>query len=242
MPETAHTDVAAYALGALDPAEDEAFRAHLEGCPTCRDELESMVAVTSLLSSVNHDEVLAAAQPPNPRMLEGALERVRGTRRSERRRVLLSAAAAAVLIVAGPVLVGTAFTDAPASPASPGAPAPPAGPAPAPTALAGTVVSAADPTTGVRARLGLQRKTWGTAVGLELRGVRGPQRCELVAVSEAGERQVVTTWSVPERGYGLPESPQPMMSTQGGAAFFPGQIDRFEVRTLDGRRLVSVPA
>lgn len=33
------TDVAAYALGALDTAEAEAFRRHLDGCSVCREEL-----------------------------------------------------------------------------------------------------------------------------------------------------------------------------------------------------------
>ena len=34
-------DVAAYALGALAPAEADAFRAHVQSCIVCRDELEA---------------------------------------------------------------------------------------------------------------------------------------------------------------------------------------------------------
>ena len=30
-----HTDVAAYALGLLDPADRQAFEEHLAGCPGC---------------------------------------------------------------------------------------------------------------------------------------------------------------------------------------------------------------
>jgi anti-sigma-K factor RskA len=42
-------DVAAYALGALEPSEAEAFARHLETCAVCRDELEAFQQVVDLL-------------------------------------------------------------------------------------------------------------------------------------------------------------------------------------------------
>ncbi len=42
-------DVAAYALGALEPAEAEAFRAHLVNCAVCRDELAAFQHVVDVL-------------------------------------------------------------------------------------------------------------------------------------------------------------------------------------------------
>jgi anti-sigma-K factor RskA len=42
-------DVAAYALGALEPDEAEAFRRHLAGCPECREELAGFEQVTEAL-------------------------------------------------------------------------------------------------------------------------------------------------------------------------------------------------
>jgi anti-sigma-K factor RskA len=42
-------DVAAYALGALEPAEAEAFTTHLGTCAVCRDELEAFQQVIDLL-------------------------------------------------------------------------------------------------------------------------------------------------------------------------------------------------
>ncbi len=42
-------DVAAYALGALEPAEAEAFRVHLETCAACREELGAFQPVADAL-------------------------------------------------------------------------------------------------------------------------------------------------------------------------------------------------
>jgi Anti-sigma-K factor rskA/Putative zinc-finger len=52
MPETRDCggEVAAYALGSLEPAETEAFREHLETCVVCRDELPAFQEVVSVLS------------------------------------------------------------------------------------------------------------------------------------------------------------------------------------------------
>src|SRR5450755_1964614 len=42
-------DVAAYALGALDETEAQAFRAHLETCAVCQDELAAFKQVINVL-------------------------------------------------------------------------------------------------------------------------------------------------------------------------------------------------
>jgi anti-sigma factor RsiW len=55
-------DVAAYVLGALEPGEVEAFRAHLETCVVCRDELVAFQHVVDVLP-------MSAAQHPAPRRL-----------------------------------------------------------------------------------------------------------------------------------------------------------------------------
>ncbi len=55
-------DVAAYALGALDQAEVEAFREHLESCAVCRDELAAFLSVVDVLP-------MGAAQYPVPKRL-----------------------------------------------------------------------------------------------------------------------------------------------------------------------------
>jgi Putative zinc-finger len=231
MPESIHLDVAAYALGGLDQHEDEAFRNHLDGCPTCWTELERMVDVTSLLSRLDPQDVFGEQERPRPEVLDGLLRDVRATRRSTRYRVLAAAAAAVALIVAGPIVASSIGSgDKPSTPVV-------AAPAPV---LPGKIFTATSATTGATARVGLEEKGWGTNIGLELGGIRGPLTCELVAVSRSGDRQTVTTWSVPPKGYGVPGSPAPLR-TRGGAGLSPDEIDRMEVRTLDGQNLVTVP-
>jgi anti-sigma-K factor RskA len=56
-------DAAAYVLGALEPAEAEAFRAHMETCAICRDEVEAFGVVVQALP-------LAAPQQPLPKGLK----------------------------------------------------------------------------------------------------------------------------------------------------------------------------
>ncbi len=43
-------DAAAYALGALGPEEAEAFRAHMQECAVCRDEVEALGGVVQALT------------------------------------------------------------------------------------------------------------------------------------------------------------------------------------------------
>jgi anti-sigma-K factor RskA len=108
-------DVGAYLLGALEPAEEQAFEQHLEGCDECRQEVMRLeVARDALPRAV--DQVA-----PPERLRQSLMETVRaeapadaaaepvappGRRRSRWRELLLArpafaAAAAAVLIAVG---------------------------------------------------------------------------------------------------------------------------------------------
>jgi anti-sigma-K factor RskA len=49
MPGHRADDLAAYALGALEPAEAEALARHIETCTICRDELDSLRSAVDLL-------------------------------------------------------------------------------------------------------------------------------------------------------------------------------------------------
>jgi anti-sigma-K factor RskA len=109
-------DLAAYALGALDPAEVQSFEAHLAGCAICRDELAAFQAVVNELPT----SVPAVPAPKRLRrqvMAAVAAEPKRGREVAPSRRAwglpwnglnsrvgLAMAAVAAVVVVAAGVL------------------------------------------------------------------------------------------------------------------------------------------
>ncbi|MER8184814.1 anti-sigma factor [Kitasatospora sp. NPDC094015] len=214
-----HLDVGAYVLGVLDQADRLRFEAHLAGCPRCTAEVDELGGLEPLLAELV--EAGPVLEQPGDQLLTRLVDEVSATRRRSRRRRLVLVAAAAVLVVGGPAvtLAATAQDSKPA-------------------VVATQQFSATDPATGVSATVGVTGKKWGSQVSLTLSDVAGPQQCDLVAVSRAGDRQTVTSWSVPAAGYGSGAS----LQTSGGAALQPSEIDHFEVRTLDGKQLlVSVP-
>jgi hypothetical protein len=95
----------AAALDRLDPAEEIALRAHLEGCPACRAELDSLSSVARVLPLAESDHVDGLSQPPRE-LGEMVRDRIAGLRAERRRRVTRRAvfSAAAAMLVAAAVL------------------------------------------------------------------------------------------------------------------------------------------
>lgn len=242
MPPDRHTDVGAYALGVLDAADADRFEAHLVGCDRCAAELEQLMRLTPVMAEFKQSaptpQTITAV--PGPAMLDGLLDVVTTTRRGRARRRLFLVAAAVVLIVGGPVATFALKGET----AQPSPPAPPLANAVRAQYAAGEKVSSVDPDTKVSAGVSMAARPWGTQVVLELANVKGPLACDLVAVGKDGKRQTVTTWAVPKGGYGIPGSTakwnrEPLYAA-GGAALNRGDIDHFEINTLDGKRLAKV--
>jgi thioesterase domain-containing protein/predicted NAD/FAD-dependent oxidoreductase/acyl carrier protein len=156
--------------------------------------------------------------------------------RRRRAPILLAALAALGLAVGGPVAGMHLRAQSPAPAAVPAAPA-----ALAVAAPAGQLLTATDPVTHVRAALTVQARAWGTQADLELRGVNGPQSCQLLAVTRSGQTTVMGGWRVPPPGYGVPTHPAPLV-LQGATDVARTDIDHFVVRTTDGHNLVTIPA
>jgi hypothetical protein len=242
-----HMDVGAYALGVLSDWEATQFESHLADCDICGRELEELTMVTGLLSHVDADSILAVEQyDRDGRQLDRMLNVVSLDRRRARSQRILAAAAAVVVVVAGIAfgVVGLTRSD--------GGGTPQAGKGPAPHILtvspapqgAGTSNTNTDADTGVVATVTTHATQWGSIVDLSLSKVRGPLKCQLLAIS-GSDSEVVANWNVPDGGYGMPGQPKEFV-TQGTSSFAPSQIQKFEVRVSKGNAdknpLVTVPA
>ena len=124
---TRHWDVAAYALGVLDPAEVPECEAHLAECESCAAELDALLPTSRLLADVDLDALRQAEESPLGDRLLAAV-RVERNRAQRRRRVLAATGTAMAAAVAGvALLVGATWlaTDPSTSGqvAAPGSPA-----------------------------------------------------------------------------------------------------------------------
>lgn len=263
MSRAAHLDVAAYALGVLDPQESERFEEHLAGCWACAGELESMLPVVDLLSEVDGESLITAEQSRSDgRLLNRMIVEVGAHRRKVRSRQWLAAAAAVVVLatttgvslVAGGHLFGDSGTgrdviagggtSAPtAPPADPGNPSGPGIGGPE-VSEDGEAFSATDVQTGVEAKFVLETKTWGTQISFQLTKLTGPRQCRLTVIREDGTKEVLSTWSVRPAGYGTKEEPEPLL-LQTSTATPRNEIDRIQVEQVDkegvAEPLVGVP-
>ncbi|WP_084774150.1 anti-sigma factor family protein [Nonomuraea candida] len=239
-----HTDVGAYALGLLDEDDRLAFEAHLLGCPSCRYELSDLAGVADVLQGIG------PVEDPDPPSYDrqgdviDLLRRKRAADRKARRGTFMIGMAAAVTLVAGGLTVGTQL-DADAG-----------GTAQIAQGHGGHMDASMGPAEhfyatgrpiegkgvdGVTGGLVVESKGWGTHAALKLAGVKGPLECELISVGKSGERRVMTGWSVPPAGYGVPGSPEPLYMHGGSATQLP-DVDHFEVVTSTGKKLLTIRA
>ncbi|MGW1159065.1 zf-HC2 domain-containing protein [Streptomyces sp. NPDC002513] len=245
-----HEAVGAYALGVLDDAEATAFEAHLATCDWCARQLDDLAGMEPMLAALADlpgsqgspaiAESLSAK--PGPRLVERLVDEVTERRARKRRRGFYLVAAAAALIIGGPLTVLAVNGGDSGTAQDPMA----MGPAQQAFEVMKDKHGATDPTTKVNAVVAMEPRDWGTHAVLQLKNVKGPLKCSLIAVGKNGERETVTSWSVPAWGYGIAnaksENAMKPLYVHGGAAFTPNQIDHFEVMTFDGKRLVEVNA
>ena len=213
-----HTDVGAYALGLLEEQDRAAFESHLATCDACRAELDTMSPVGMLLMGMQPVLVPGDATPP-----VDLLHRRAAVSRRRRRNLLIASAAACAALLGGGIGVGLASA-----------------PNQSPAALTGQLHSASNPASGATGTVGLVAKGWGTQVQLDLAGVKGPQECELIAVSKTGARKTVTGWFVPAPGDGVPGHPAHLL-VQGGTAIALGDLARLDVIVASGPVLLTIP-
>lgn len=213
----------AYALGALDPAEEQAVAAHVSTCPECQRELAEFVDLRQALDQVPPEAFLDGPPEGGDFLLQNTVRRVRaqapaGPRRS---RGLVAAAAAVVVAVAlgGGIYIGRTTAPEPTVEATP----------------AGTVHGeATNQETGASMRVAVEPRAGWVWVKAVVEDVPAGERCELVVVPRDGSPLTAGTWVVGPKGSedGLP--------LEGMALIQPGQVEQVRVVTLDGRTMVAV--
>ncbi|WP_225826597.1 zf-HC2 domain-containing protein [Streptomyces naphthomycinicus] len=210
-----HRDVGAYALGVLDEAEAFRFEDHLMECPQCAAHVTEFgpAARQLMLYRRATPRFVHPMAQPGPRLLDRLLGELTHRRRARRRRLLYGLAASVVLAVAGPGIVAFAGHGEQTA----------------------HVTAATDPRTGVWARVTSEDQEWGSGLRLEIKDGSGRHSCRLVAVGADGTEQVVAGWT--NAGDGTRPT-----TTMGAAALHPDQILRYEVRTDEGKRLVTLDA
>ncbi|MEU0374805.1 zf-HC2 domain-containing protein [Streptomyces sp. NPDC006283] len=214
-----HQDVAAYALGILEPADAFRFEEHLAGCVPCAVGLSDFTGLATALSELAGPVRLDAR--PGPKLLERLTAAVADQRRRDRRRRLRLVAVAAALIVALPTaLVAARGVQEPAPPR----------------------VVASDPVSGVTASVALEDRDWGTAVAMRLTGLAGPRTCRLIAIGKDGVEHPVLSWWVPEGGFGVQKEPgrEGPLDLEASTGLHTAEIGRWEVRSDSGERLLSI--
>lgn len=207
----------AYAIDALEPEEAVAVRAHLDGCPECRAELDSLASTVShlwLLTAADVD-VLAALEQPEPAASAATTQR-------RRRRGPVFAMGAAVLAAAGALLAllgGLSALDLnPLGNSHRAADRP-------------TVVRAADPATQISAAVTVTGHSWGSELHLSVMG-HYPGRCYLVAHSRDGGVDTAATWISGTRDH---------VNVDGGTAISANRLTELDVvSATTGRQLVRL--
>jgi anti-sigma factor RsiW len=213
-------ELAAHALGLLDPREAAAVQAHLTTCSQCRREYFDLRETSQLLEEVPPEMFLEG--PPHPDaepVLQRALWQVKGESRSRqvRRRVVLAVAAVVTgLALAGGAAVVARLTAPDTSIAGPVAP--------------GTV-SVQGTDGAVRLAADLTPARGWVKVTAHVSGIPAGERCEVVVVGKDGSEEVAGSW--------LTGSDPAGATVDGSAVIAPDQVAQVIVRNEDGRRFVS---
>jgi hypothetical protein len=95
------------------------------------------------------------------------------------------------------------------------------------------VFNVTDPVSRVTAKLTATPKGWGTAVRIQLTGVKQGETCSLIVVGPSGSREQAAKWKVNYYGG---------VDVEGSSDFALADVTAYEVVTSSGQRLVSIPA
>lgn len=213
----------AYALGALDPAEQSVVHAHVAGCADCQREVQEIGSLRSSLDQVPAEAFLDGP-PEDDILLQKTLRRARGDAPPPIRRrsplILVAAAAVAVVVaLGGGIVIGR--QTAPDQVAAPPANA--------------VTEQVTDPDTGATLAVTMVPKAGWVAVHADVSGIRQGLDCQLLVVPRAGDPVLAGSWKVSATGE------QEGTPLDGTALVDPAEVESVQVVTTDGDTMVTVP-
>ncbi|HZX02485.1 zf-HC2 domain-containing protein [Kribbella sp.] len=227
MSEHDRTQLGAYALGALEPAEAAEVEAHLATCAECQDELAELTELKNLLGEVPPEAFLDGPPENGELMLQRTLREARAMPPVElpaptpvkRRSPWLLIAAAAVVVagaLGGGVAIGRSST-----------------PSSDQTVAGSRQVTTVDTNTGARMATTVEPRTGWSWVQVHVSGLKAGDQCEMVVTDKAGYSWVAGSWLVSEKA-------AKNGSTFGGGVLVPlDQVHTVEIRTVQGQHVVT---
>lgn len=228
MTEHDRTQLGAYALGALEPAEAAEVDEHLATCAECRAELAELTELTGILSEVPPEAFLEGPPDDGDLLLQRTLRQVReqeGEPEEEprpRRRSRWLLVAAAAVVVAGALGGGVAIGRSTA----------PTGPATQPVAGARQVTTS-DSASGATMAATVEPRPGWSWVRVQLTGLTAGDQCEMVVTDKSGYSWVAGSWLVSEK------AAKNGSSFSGGVLVPVDQVRSVEIRTVQGKHVVT---
>jgi hypothetical protein len=170
------TALGAYVLGALEPDERRRFEEHLEHCAFCTAELAEFATLPALLDQVRPEDLEPVAVTPSPGLFERVSAAAHATEQRRPRRWLLAAAAALLLLAGGAGAV---------------------------VWVAGQGSDTVTASSGqVQVTLAADGQGDGTALEIDVTGMRPGETCRMVAIDEDGGHHDAGEWPVSDDGDG----------------------------------------
>jgi Putative zinc-finger len=209
--ECMRLELGAYLIGSLEPAERAVVDQHLAECADCRSELAELSPLPVLLGRINPAEARNQLLTPSPGLLSRALDAVDDHEDIQRPRLRRWKLVASAAAAVA-ILAATL-------------------PQLIPTAAAGTplAVMAGVSAAGMGS---MEQRTWGTAVQLQLTGLPPASGYRAYATARDGHTEVAANWGA---------TPGGRVTISGATAIPRNQLAFIQIRTIDGRPLLTLP-
>jgi anti-sigma factor RsiW len=238
MSEHDHSQLGAYALGALKPDEVREVDKHLAGCAEGRQELAELEEMKDFLGEVPPEAFLEGPPADGDLLLQRTLREVRSVAAesvrtapaapaapaARKKRSLWLVVAAAVVVIAGAlgggVLIGRqSVGDETAS-------TPPAG---------SKQATATDAKTGATMATTVEPRAGWSWVNVSVSGLTAGAECEMLVTDKSGRTLVAGSWVVSEKA-------ARDGSRFGGGVWVPiDQVKSVEIKTVQGEHVVTTP-